>query len=187
MNFLKKMLCALLLFGAFGSMQSVYAAEEAKESAADDINIRDEQGCTAFYRACEEGNLPQVRRLLNKGANPNIFANGVTPFYAACSRGHLEVVRFLAGLGDRVNIEQADNEGRTPFYIACENGRKDIVAYFIQELGFNVGFLTEMADYYWTPFIEACAGGHSDIVQLFIEEFPDSTLKDFLPDPFVES
>jgi ankyrin repeat protein len=70
--------------------------------------------------------LRKVRKLLDKGCDPNIRDDsGFTLLYAAAQAGHLSVVRELLDRGADPNIR--DNEGRTPADIARKRGYMDIV------------------------------------------------------------
>jgi ankyrin repeat protein len=92
------------------------------------VNSRDENGDTPVYAAISYGNSQSVdivRRLLERGADPNAGARGRTsPLHLASSHGRLEVARLLHKYGAKVDEE--DKEGKTPFQIASERGYDEI-------------------------------------------------------------
>ena len=54
--------------------------------------------------ACEIGDLPEVRRLVESGADVNCkTVMGITPLLKAVFKGHVEVLRFLLSEGANVN------------------------------------------------------------------------------------
>ena len=60
------------------------------------VNLADGQGCTALYRASQEGVIPIVRLLLERGAAVDTQTpNGTTPLFIACQNGHVEVAHLL--------------------------------------------------------------------------------------------
>lgn len=59
------------------------------------VNARDDRGFTALHRVAEQGDLPLVELLLDRGADPRVDALGHTPVSLAEGRGHDEVVARL--------------------------------------------------------------------------------------------
>ena len=64
------------------------------------IEAKDENGRTPLHKACQNGYLPVVQYLIEKGAN--IKAKDEyhwTPLYIACFKCHLQIVQYLNGKG----------------------------------------------------------------------------------------
>ena len=58
-------------------------------------------------------------------------------FFMACQTGNTAKVASL--LGDaRVDVNQADNDGRTPFSIACQQGHQEVVALLLADARVDV-------------------------------------------------
>ena len=95
------------------------------------VNKRNDDGETRLYRAARSGNIKEVKRLLNNGANPDVpDAHGLTPLHQAAYWGETEIVDLLIKAGANVN---AENKGRgwTPLHSAAVSGgmrsRKDVI------------------------------------------------------------
>jgi ankyrin repeat protein len=80
--------------------------------------------------ACIDGDLEEVKRLLDDGVDVNSKNNvGSTPLYLACTFRHANVVKILIDRGANVNINTKN--GRTPFQQACENNDATVVKLLI--------------------------------------------------------
>ena len=85
--------------------------------------------------AASQGNVAQVRELLNRGANPNAAGSrGLTPLMAAASADapDVEVVRLLLAKGAK--IDARDDSGFTPLDWALLEGENE-VAQVLREAG----------------------------------------------------
>ncbi len=61
-----------------------------------------------IHDSVEEGNLPQVVRLLNSGANVNATnKDGETPLHSVVKQGHPEIPQALIDAGANVNSMDA--------------------------------------------------------------------------------
>jgi ankyrin repeat protein len=99
-----------------------------------------ENGATPFLRAAQSGDLELMRRLIERGADPNLNTDeGVTPLMVASGIGWvegvtyewspaqtLEVVKWLIELGLDVNARDT-SEGRTALMGAAHKGRTDVI------------------------------------------------------------
>ena len=98
-----------------------------------------EEGATAFLRAAQSGDVPLMKLLLDRGADPKIYtAHNVTPLAVASGIGWVEGVTFewspeetteavkmCLSLGIDPNV--ADDEGRTALHGAAHKGRTDVI------------------------------------------------------------
>ena len=97
-----------------------------------DIDYCDNDGCTALYFACEQGNTAVVRILMNHSANLNKFSHTRTsPLIIASSNGHYKVVRELLK-STKIDIDHCNVNGVTALLIACEEGYIKIVEKLIE-------------------------------------------------------
>lgn len=97
-------------------------------------NRRNEKGETTLHRACIEGNLKQVRYVVEKGhpLNPRDYC-GWTPLHEACNHGHLEIVQFLLEHGANINDPGGPLcEGITPLHDALACGNFEVAQLLIQ-------------------------------------------------------
>ncbi len=106
-----------------------YLVEHGADATADQLdeilNMRSE-----LSQAAEEGNLDQVKDLLNNGADANHKdKDGSLPLHWAAFRGHFEIVKRLAPL--TINIDTRDNDGATPLNFGVQSGNVDIVKYLL--------------------------------------------------------
>lgn len=63
------------------------------------LNLRDRNGKTLLYCACQRGLLRIVKKLVQAGGHPALADNyGFTPLMAAVSHNHLKLVRYLLTL-----------------------------------------------------------------------------------------
>jgi ankyrin repeat protein len=60
-----------------------------------DVNAHDRRGFTGLHRAAEMGHLDVLQVLLDRGASPNLEAEGHTPLSLAKGRGNREIVALL--------------------------------------------------------------------------------------------
>jgi len=98
-----------------------------------------EDGATPFLRAAQSGDVPLMKLLLARGADPKIYsAHNVTPLAVASGIGWVDGVTFewspeqtfeaakmCADLGIDPNV--ADDEGRTALHGAAHKGRPEII------------------------------------------------------------
>jgi ankyrin repeat protein len=104
-------------------------------------------GATAFYRAVKAADLPVMRMLLDKGANPGLaIKNGGTPLMLAAgggpARSQEEEVVDKAGRADPIevttmildagaDINAANDQQSTALHLAAQRGNDKIVQYLI--------------------------------------------------------
>ena len=82
-------------------------------------------GNSALLAAIESGNSPEVRRLVENGADVNgVDSEGVTPLWHAAFRSSGSVAQILIDHG--ANVKFRGTAGTTPLYLSAEYGHPDI-------------------------------------------------------------
>jgi hypothetical protein len=71
----------------------------------ENINAQDEIGATRLSWAASDDDVEEARRLLSRGADPNIpEVNGITPLMDAASGGNTEMVEVLLAGGADIHV-----------------------------------------------------------------------------------
>lgn len=100
-----------------------------------DINAVDSSGMPALHKACLRKNLPQVRFLLEQGADISIVdtIQGLTPLYYAVMGGDEEIMRLVASRTSRHGqMELKLHGGGTALALATCERRLDMVAILLE-------------------------------------------------------
>ncbi|KAK3941300.1 hypothetical protein QBC46DRAFT_448750 [Diplogelasinospora grovesii] len=111
--------------------------------------------------AARNGNLDDVKFLLNQGVNPSIRDNiSLTPLHWAAKCGHVECVRLL--LDAKADVNAANSRDQTPLHLAAENGHVECVRLLL-DAGADVS-----AANYWdeTPLDIVMNRGNTAIEQI---------------------
>ena len=117
-------------------------------------------GMTELLRAVEKENAPQVRQLVERGADVNALGpGGLTAVHLASRRGHAEILDSLITAGARVNVRNENDV--TPLHVAANAA----VAERLIAAGANVGAHARHA----TPVYEAVSVGRVGVVQVLIK------------------
>uniref|UniRef100_T1JWZ7 Tonsoku-like protein n=2 Tax=Tetranychus urticae TaxID=32264 RepID=T1JWZ7_TETUR len=100
---------------------------------------RNEKGESALHRACIDGNLSHVMKLVEGGHEVNIRDHaGWLPIHEASNHGYADIVEYLIQkkslINDRGGAECGDT---TPLHDACANGHIDVIRVLIRN-GANV-------------------------------------------------
>jgi hypothetical protein len=107
-----------------------------------------------LHYAVRDGDLKEVRKLLDKGADVNARDKyGWTPLHEAASYGHLDIVKLLVERGADVNAR--DKDGRTPLDLAKRMKPWDI-ADFLEN--YRESTVVEIADIRHSPLSEGLWG-----------------------------
>ncbi len=86
-----------------------------------------------IFSAAKEGNIEEVRRLVESGVDVNVKDNdGRTPLHFAAGLGYIEVVKYLISKGAYVNVKE-NAHGATPLHLAAEFGQIEVVKYLISK------------------------------------------------------
>lgn len=140
------------------------------------INEVTDNNETLLYRACEKGNLPQVKYYLDLGIDMEIANNlGNTPLWFSCSKRYPCIVEELVNRGANVNHQNL--KGNSVLYPICQKGPLKI-AQFLVENGCDVSQRNGNGD---TLLLSACRNGQADVVD-FILPLCDEELIEFAPE-----
>ncbi len=91
-----------------------------------DVNARDGDGSSILMIACQRGDAPVVRCLLEAGADARTTNNwGNSPLTWACQQENEEVVELL--LAKKVNVNAHAPDGNTALHYASDKGYDKIV------------------------------------------------------------
>ena len=76
-----------------------------------------------LHFAADEGDLDQVKELVEKGHDVNAFDEDLscTPLHYAVRGGHIEVVKYLLSVGADVNAHEEAKIGETPLGSVAAN------------------------------------------------------------------
>jgi ankyrin repeat protein/tetratricopeptide (TPR) repeat protein len=84
-----------------------------------------------LHKAARRGQTKQIRRLLDKGADPDVKdEEGRTPLYAAAAFGKLQAVKLLVEHGADVETRTKDNF--SPLFVAAIAGHCDVIKQLIE-------------------------------------------------------
>jgi ankyrin repeat protein len=111
--------------------------------------------------AAEDGDLNQVIRCLNDGADVNGRSDltGDTALHVAAYNGHDSVVDHLCQHHANVNIKA--NDGWTPLHLACMYGHENVVITLLEYADVNI-----KDDDGNTPLDYTLLHGHQNIADL---------------------
>ena len=87
------------------------------------LNVRNRNGDTALRMAAFTGKLPFVQRLVEAGAEVNMY--GWSPLSYAAFNGHAEIVAYLLKRGGEINA--TTENGSTALLFAARNGHREVV------------------------------------------------------------
>jgi len=127
---------------------------------------------TDLHDAAFNGDVKRVKKLLEKGENPNAKdKDGWTPLHTAAYMGHVDVVKLLLEHGANPNIQNKD--GVTPLHTAAFWDRVDVVKLLL-ERGADPNAKDKDG---WTPLHTAAFWDRVDVVKLLLERGADPTVK----------
>eukprot|EP01047_Picozoa_sp_COSAG01_P053498 COSAG01_NODE_5742_length_4063_cov_2.367053_4_plen_672_part_00 len=156
-----KRLVDACIAGAYPLVVSCLAA------VGDNLNARDEMGCTGMWYAAGLGHGRVVELLLRKGAAADILCEGSTPLCVAAIEGHAQVIRVLTDGGAQIDL--VDGNGATPLLLACTHGHVG-AANVLLEAGAMVDVVDTEGN---TPCAMAASKGHTDAVSLLLQNGAD--------------
>ena len=131
---------------------------------------------TALRDAAAEGDIEQVKLLIESGADANTRVDNwpSTPLIAAADKGHKEIVELLIKEG--VDVDARGNDNATALHHAARGGHTEVA-----ELLLAKGANTEIRGKWGaTPLLWAAYNGQTAITELLIERGADIEAK--MPD-----
>lgn len=120
---------------------------------------------TRLLLACKEGDIKEVKRLIEEGADVNgtsyppwcKYSDPYSPIDTASHYGHLDIVKYLVGIGADVSSDR-----NYPLRVAIKHGYTDMVKYLVSE-GCDISVLDSWG--ITMPFAE----GDFEMVKLLVE------------------
>lgn len=144
------------------SAQSALADElEAANVKADTVHSN---GKTTLMLAARDGDVEEVRHLLNNGADVNqANNNGGTPIMYAALGGDLSIVRMFIERG--AELDAVAENGWSALMISSAKGFADIA----KELLDHAADPNTQDVYHWSPLMRAVYEGREEVVTLLVE------------------
>jgi hypothetical protein len=116
--------------------------------------------------------VERVRKLLKKGADPNVQDDqDQTPLHIAASGGYVEIARLLLEHGADPNMQDID--GETPLHYAVRRGHVEVVKLLLKH-GADPNIQDKDGR---TPLHKATSKGRVDIVRLLLEHGADPSIR----------
>lgn len=122
----------------------------------------------ALYEAANEGQLDEVKELVQAGANPSaiVYGDG-SPLIGAARSGRADITRYLLDQGaDPNGVVPGDG---SPLIAAAGHGRLDQVQMLVDR-GADVNLAVEGDE---NPLMNAAEGGHLAVVQYLVSKGAD--------------
>jgi uncharacterized protein len=144
----------------------------------DTIDKKDEHGWTPLMQASWDGDLGEVNRLLEKGADVNASESGSTSLHLAAQAGHLDIVKALLENGAIDSLDRVTEDTNvSPLYLAAEWGHSDIFKYLIEQ---GANFIPEQRNKLdgYTMLHAAVRYGKFEMVEYLLDEGFDPNVRD---------
>lgn len=136
-------------------------------------NLSAAQKSKALIKACKNGSLEIVQKLVQDRVNINIQDNkfyNYTPLNLTILYGHLGIAEIL--INNNADITITDDSGGTALMSACFNGHYIIVKKLLEN-GSDPNIVDSFGN---TALIYTCKKGHIVVVKLLIEYGADQTI-----------
>jgi ankyrin repeat protein len=164
-----------------GAGDSFYAAIRANDlprldgmlAAGADVNAKDERGITPLMYTAWVGSVDAMRRLLDRGADPNL-SNSAGSTALMLSATEIVKLRLLKDRGARVNAASA--RGRTALFLAAMSDRSVDIVRLLISAGADPSVVDGMK---MTVLHAAALGNDAETVRLLIEAGLDVNATDF--------
>lgn len=133
---------------------------QRRDSYFKTLDGRDDRGWTPLHVAARKGDLKEVQRLLDNGADVNEPSSGhkglgTTALHLAATGGHLEVMNELLERGANIEARTRGGCGWTPLHLAAKEKNKKAMRFLVQ----NGAFLPpDITDGRFNPPLHYCAG-----------------------------
>ncbi|XP_071142344.1 ankyrin-1-like [Mytilus edulis] len=130
------------------------------------IEVKDKEGRSPFYVACEKGRIAVVTYLMKYNEDINAGnADETTALSATCQNGHIQVAQLLLDNNADINITNINNQNT--LYFACLSGNVKLVKLLLTG-DYNVDVKSRDA-FGQTGLHAACIKGHTETVKILIE------------------
>ena len=128
------------------------------------VDAYDNSGCTPFYKACWNGHLEVVCKLLEFKVDVNKCKHdGTSPLYIACEGGHLPIVSKL--LEYKVDVNKCVGDIISPLHVACQKGYLNVVCKLLE----YKSDVNQRKNENTSPLYIACNEGHLQVVCILLE------------------
>ena len=156
-----------------------------------------------FFNAVEDGDIQQIKSLLNKNnyININIFGiakiliehennknviekkdieidfknkDGYTPLMIASYKGNTDIVKLL--LEYNASIDMTNDNNYTALIYACIYGRADVVKILLEHKS-NMYIETKLENNHLTALMIACSQNYTEIARILLENGYDPNYK----------
>ena len=139
------------------------------ESGAD-AHLKDDEGCTALYKATQKGHTAIVDLLLAHGADPNIQDNdGFAPLHLASESGQNDIVKLL--LQHHANPNLTNTSDLTPINLAAAQDHCEILEMLMTRAHVDLNSPDKNGS---TLLAHAVAHGSVQVVRSFLQKNPVS-------------
>eukprot|EP00271_Cylindrocystis_brebissonii_P012234 TRINITY_DN30445_c0_g1_i1.p1 TRINITY_DN30445_c0_g1~~TRINITY_DN30445_c0_g1_i1.p1 ORF type:complete len:196 (-),score=32.96 TRINITY_DN30445_c0_g1_i1:41-628(-) len=125
-----------------------------------DAKPTDDRGWTPLHVASKAGDICEVVRLLNDGADANELAHGpktpgATPLHLAAGEGHVEIMDILLERGANIEARTKGPCRWTPLHHAAKDQQRAAMRFLLE----NGAFLSpDMSDPRFNPPLHYCPG-----------------------------
>ena len=138
---------------------------------------------TPLYKAITEGNIDEIKRLIEEGENPcDQDTNGDNALHYAAESGKLEILKYLIDEGMCIPAMKGWC-GSTILHSAAAAKQISIVKYLVEECLLDPSTLED--DNRCSPLVYACRSGDINIAQYLIERMCETmSLTDIFDAPY---
>lgn len=122
-----------------------------------------------FINASMEGNLEEIKTLLQQSIDINANNYIGTALYYAAKNGHYEIVKLLIEAKADLNCQSNTYYKQTPLLAAIYNNHTEIASLLIQK-GANINWFEKKGK---TPLMEACTQENIPIIKELLQKGAD--------------
>ncbi|KAK3099613.1 hypothetical protein FSP39_007044 [Pinctada imbricata] len=140
-----------------------------------DVHLHDKNNVAPFEEALIKGQTKVVRKMLNKGVDPNTpLSSGDPPLCVMCKRGMKDCVKELVQVG-KCSLNTVNQKGESPLYIASNEGYDGILRILLEAGGDSDAIHKDTQQ---TPLIAAANNDHADVVKILLKHGCDVNFTD---------